>query len=162
MPFDPQLVEAQLALGMIGSEEMPKLAWDVLESGLDGPVIRRMAALIRPLGWETDQYLPKFMAEAGLKGISCEEASIRLARRLTLRILAEELDPLDYTRDFERLWILADYASAIGEAGTLDDEKAVAEYVGQSESELREYARTVLRTLIASEESTDQGASGER
>ena len=46
--FDPKLVEAKLALKRIGPDEMPALAWDVFEAGLDGPSIRRLAALTNP------------------------------------------------------------------------------------------------------------------
>jgi hypothetical protein len=42
--FDRQLIEAQLALGLIGSSDMPGLAWDALEAGLDGKYIRRLGA----------------------------------------------------------------------------------------------------------------------
>jgi hypothetical protein len=149
VPFDSQLVEARLALGMIGSDEMPALAWDALEAGLDGPSIRRLAALIKPSGWEIDQIIPAFMTEAGMKSISRQEASIRLARQLAHRILCEGLDPLTYSRDFEALWIRADYPTAIQEVGSLDDQKTVAKYMGQSEAELREYARSVLLALVA-------------
>jgi hypothetical protein len=149
VPFDLKFVEAKLALRMIGPDEMPALAWDALEAGLDGPSIRRLGALINPSGWETDQVLPTFMAEAGIKGITTEEAAICVAQHLAHRILSEELDPLAYSRDFEALWIRADYPIAIQEVGSLDDQKAVAEYIGQSEGELREYARSVLLALVA-------------
>lgn len=149
VPFDSQLVEAKLALRMIGPNEMPALAWDVLEAGLDGRYIRRLAALIDPSGWETDQIIPAFMAEANMKSISTDEAAIRVARHLANRILREELDPLAYSREFELLWIRADYARAIQEVGLLEDQKDVAEYIGQSEAELREYARSVLLSLVA-------------
>ncbi|MGA9668116.1 MAG: hypothetical protein WBQ94_02855 [Terracidiphilus sp.] len=156
MPFDLQLIEAKLALGMIGPDEMPALAWDALEAGLDGRSIRRLAALIQPSGWETDQILAAFMAEAGMKSISPSEASIRVARQLARRILSEKLDPLAYSRDFELLWIKADYPTAIQEVGSLDDQKAVAEYIGQSEAELRDYARSVLSALVATGETEAQ------
>ena len=152
VPFDSQLVEARLALGMIGPDEMPALAWDALEAGHDGPSTRRLAALIKPSGWETDQIIPAFMAEAGMQSISRQEASIRVAMQLARRILREGLDPLAYSRDFEDLWIRADYPTAIQEVGSLDDQKAVAEYMGQSEAELREYARSVLLALAATRE----------
>jgi hypothetical protein len=152
VPFDSQLVEAKLALGMIRPDEMPALAWDALEAGFDGPSIRRLAAMIKPSGWETDQIIPAFMAEAGMKSISRQEASTRVAVQLARRIVREELDPLAYTRDFELLWIRADYSTAIQEVGSLDDQKAVADYMGQSEVELREYARSVLLTLAATGE----------
>ncbi|MFC5860700.1 hypothetical protein ACFPT7_00180 [Acidicapsa dinghuensis] len=71
-----------------------------------------------------------------------------MARQLARRILAEELDPLDYTRDFELLWIRANYSAAIQDAGLLDDQKATAEYIGQTKAELRNYATDILRALI--------------
>lgn len=116
VPFDPKLVEAKLALKRVGPDEMPALAWDALEAGLDGPSIRRLAALTNPSGWETDQVVPSFMVEAGLKAITRREASVRLARQIARRILSEGLDPLAHTRDFELLWMEADYASEIQDA----------------------------------------------
>lgn len=148
MPFQPSLVEAKLALKRIGPDEMPALAWDALESGLDGPSIRRLAALNNPSGWEADQILPPFMVEAGLKLITRREAAIRLVRHMARRILAEELDPVCHTRDFELLWIEADYPAELQDAGSLDDEKYVAEYVGETEQQFREYARSVLVALV--------------
>lgn len=47
------------------------------------------------------------------------------------------------------LWIKGDYEATIQEVGSLDDQKAVAEYVGQTEAELREYARSALLALVA-------------
>jgi hypothetical protein len=151
VPFNPKLVEAKLALKRIGPSEMPALAWDVLEAGLDGPSIRRVAALTNPYGWETDQILPTFMAEAGLKTITPREALIRPARQLAHQILSEGLDPLEHTRDFELLWIEADYAAEIQAAGTLDDEWYVAQYGGETEEQLREYARSVFLALVNTE-----------
>jgi hypothetical protein len=147
--FDQKLVEAMLALGRIDPANMPSIAWDALEAGLDGRSIRKLAALESPSGWEADQVLPNFMAEAGLKRISREEASVRLARHLARRILAEGLDPLAYTSEFELLWIKAGYPRELQEAGGLDDQKYLAESVGQTEAELRTHARSVMITLVA-------------
>jgi hypothetical protein len=149
VPFDHQLVEAKLALNGISPSEMPSIAWDALEAGLDGPSIRRLAALNNPSGWEADQILPGFMAEAGLERISPEEASVRLARQLASKIILEGLDPLDYSRDFERLWIQAGYPKAIQDAGALDDQKYLveSESVRQSAAELREHARSIMAAL---------------
>jgi len=95
MPFDLRLIEAKLALNMIGPDEVPALAWDAMEAGLDGPVIRRVAALIHPSGWEVDQMLPKFMAEAGMVRLSAQEAALRIAQHIARRILDEGLDPIE-------------------------------------------------------------------
>ena len=144
--FDPQLIEAQIAFGTILPEHVPSIAWDALEAGLDGHSIRRVASLIRPSGWEVDQLMTGFMAETGLKRISLQEASIRLARQLASSILSQELDPLQYSRDFEMLWIKSDYAKTIEDVGSLDDDKAIGL---QTEGNLREYARNLLLALVS-------------
>jgi hypothetical protein len=148
--FDPKLVEAKLALRRIGPHEMPDLACDALEAGLDGPWIRRLASLINPSGWETDQILPKFMAETGLCQLTRTEASLRMAKDLAARILSQNLDPLSFAGDFLRLWIDADYMDVLQEVGCLDDQIALADALGQTEDELRNYARDVLTTLASS------------
>jgi len=63
MPFDAQIVEAQLALGRIGATDMPRLAWDAMEAGLDGPAIRRLAALEFPTYFQVQEILPAAMRE---------------------------------------------------------------------------------------------------
>jgi hypothetical protein len=152
VPFDPNLVEAKLALGRIGPEEMPALAWDALEAGLDGPAIRRMAALVNPSGWQTDQIIPAFMKEAGLQRISIEKASVRMARNLARRILCEGLDPLAYSRDFELLWIHSDHPRAIQDLGMLEDQKYL---VHQTEAELRADARGMMLALLRMDENDE-------
>jgi hypothetical protein len=87
------------------------------------------------------------MAEAGMKRIPIGEASIRIARQLAIRILSERLDPLEYTRDFELLWIRAEYSKEIQEAGCLDDAKA-----RMPDADLRKEAHDVLTALAAGAE----------
>jgi hypothetical protein len=50
MFFDRKLLEEQVALKRI--HHIQKLAWDALEAGLDGPAIRRLAALEKPSSLE--------------------------------------------------------------------------------------------------------------
>jgi len=59
--------------------------------------------------------MPAFMAEAGLKTISRQEAAVRLARQVARRILSEGLDPAVHTRDFELLYIESGYADSLQE-----------------------------------------------
>jgi hypothetical protein len=75
MPFDRELVEAQLALQRIGTTDMPKLAWDALEAGLDGPATRRLAALHSPTFFEVREILPRLLLEWGMAQVPREQAA---------------------------------------------------------------------------------------
>jgi hypothetical protein len=105
--FDPRIVEAKLTLGQIGFSELPALAVEALEAGFDGPAIRRMAALVRPTGFETDELLARFMSDAGLVQIDPGEACTRLAVELATDILSHKLDPLPYLGRLESWFMQA-------------------------------------------------------
>ncbi|SRR6266478_310168 len=60
MTFEPRAV---FALNLISSTDMPALAWDAIEAGLDGPAIRRMAALEFPTLFDMQGVLPQAMEE---------------------------------------------------------------------------------------------------
>jgi hypothetical protein len=48
VPFDRELLEAKLALDLIASADMPGMAWDAIEAGVDGPATKRLAAMESP------------------------------------------------------------------------------------------------------------------
>lgn len=58
--------------------------------------------------------MPAFKRDAGLEVLSKREASIRLAKHL--HIASSPVD-LNHTRDFELLYLEADYPSEIRSAG---------------------------------------------
>ena len=147
MVFDPRKVEARLALNLIPSGEMPALAADVLESGLDGPTIRRVAASDSPTFFEIQPVLTQMMQEMHLARLEKEEAALRLAKLRAQEILSAGSDPLKHLRDFESLWIAADYCQAVQEYGTLDDELHVSKYMEQSEQDIRDLILAKLRKL---------------
>ncbi len=148
MPFNRELVEAQLTLGLISSTDMPKLAWDALEADLDGKAIRRLSAFVQPTPFEVAEVLPKAMEEMSLSHLSIEEAALRLAKLRAAEILKEGLDPFRYTREFEGLWIRTDYSKALEEVGTLKDDVFVARERGQSETLISEWLLQRLRDFI--------------
>lgn len=86
-----------------------------------------------------------------MKNISRREASTRIAVQLARRILHEELDPRAYSRDLEARCMQADYPTEIREVGSLEDQKAISEFIGQSEAEFQPYARDVLVARIAAD-----------
>src|SRR5215510_1284776 len=103
MPFDARAVEAKLALNLISSVDMPKLAWDALEAGLDGPAIRRIAAFEFPTFFQIQEVLPQAMDDMHLFKLDKPRAALQLAKLRAQEILATNSDPLDHLRDFEHL-----------------------------------------------------------
>jgi hypothetical protein len=149
MAFDPQLAEARLALDFVLSDEMPSLAWDALESGLDGPAIRRLAAMERPTVFEVMEILPKAMEEMRLVRLSVDQAARRLADHRAREILRTGEDPLRCTREFECIWIRAGYPRGILEYGTLYDDVSVARQMGHTEQGIRNWLIQRLQELTS-------------
>jgi hypothetical protein len=79
VPFDRHLLEAKLALNLIASGDMPTIAWDALEAGLDGAATRRLAALEHPTYFEVAEVLPLVLQELELSQIPVQEAAQRMA-----------------------------------------------------------------------------------
>ena len=147
MTFDPKTAEAQLALNLISTLDMPKLAWDALEAGLDGPAIRRLAALEFPTVFQIREVLPHAMKEMHLAKLTETEAAVRLATIRAQLILRSNMDPFKHLRDFEHLWIQADYCRELQDYGNLDDEVHVARCMGQPDSEIRVWLMDRLKKL---------------
>jgi len=124
-----------------------KIAWHALEAGLDGPGIRRLAALEHPTFFEVAEILPRASQEMGLSELAIGDAALRLASRCAKEILDSGEDPLRHVRDFERLWIHADYPCELQSVGNLDDEVWVAQSCGQSEDKIREWVTARIKAL---------------
>ncbi len=149
MPFDRGLAEARLALNLIASDEMPRLAWDALEAGLDGPAIRRLAALQRPTFFEVNEVLTKAMEEMQLKPVTGLEAARRLLKSIAQDILKSGADPRDHAWRLEAPWVRAGYPTELFEYGTLEDQVGVARQMGRSDGEIRSWLVTTLKKLAA-------------
>jgi len=149
MAFDARATEARIALDLISAVDMPKLAWEALESGLDGPALRRLAALEFPTFFEVREVLPRVMEELHLVRISKEQAALQLAKMRAREILRTESDPLRHLRDFAYLWVQADYCKELSDYGNLDDEVHVARSTGQPEQEIRAWVMKRMQELAA-------------
>ncbi len=145
MPFDRDQIEAKLALDLIAPAEMPKIAWDGLEAGLDGPAIRRLAALEHPTYFEVAEVLPRVMQELGLTEITIGEAALTLAGKIAEKILRDGDDALRHVRTFESLWVRSHYAKEIQKLGTLHDEVWIAQSMGRSDEQIRDWVTSVLK-----------------
>jgi hypothetical protein len=149
MPFDHDLVEAQLALHHIGTTDMPKLAWDALEAGLDGPATSRLAALDFPTFFQVRDILPTVMQEWRMTPLSREDAAVRLAKLRARQILQTNEDPLKQSYDFWNLWMESNYCRELEEYGELADEVYIARESGQTDDEIRVWLLEKLKALAA-------------
>jgi len=147
MAFEPRVVEARLALNLISSVEMPRLAWDALEAGFDGPAIWRLAAFEFPTFFQVQEVLPQAMEEMRLARLDKTAAALQLAKLRAQEILARNLDPFKHLRDFEQMWIESDYCRELQDFGNLDDEVHVARSMGQPEHEIRIWLMERLKKL---------------
>jgi hypothetical protein len=146
--FDRDQIEAKLALNLIASAEMPQVALDALEAGLDGRAIRRLAILERPTYFEVADVFPSLIQELGLTQITIGEAALRVAKQIVREILNKGDDPLPHLRDFESLWVRSGYADQIRCVGTLDDEVWIAQSTGRSDEETRDWVKSILRNFV--------------
>jgi len=147
MPFDRRLLEARLALDLVASADMPSIAWDAIEAGLDGPATRRLGAYDRPTYFEIVHLMPLVRQELELSEITVGEAALRLASDIANEILRSGDDPLLHVRDFSALWIRSQYAREIRLVGNLWDDVYVAEAKGQSEDEIRKWVTSRLQDV---------------
>ncbi len=115
-----------MALNRIGTTDLPKLAWDALEAGLDGPATRRLAALHFPTFFQVREILPKVLDEWNLQQIPKQQAALRLAKRRAREILQSNSDPLKHANDFNHLWVEAGYCAELADYGELSDEVYIA------------------------------------
>jgi hypothetical protein len=148
MSFDRHQIEARLTLDLIASRDMPKIAWDALEAGLDGPATRRLSALDRPNYFEVAEVLPDVKRELELSPISVGEAAVRVARHIAEDLLSSGDDPLKHLRDFESLWVRSGYAHEISVLGTLYDDVWIKQSTGLPEQLIREHVIFTLKHFV--------------
>ena len=112
MAFEPRVVEALLA-------------------GLDGPAIRRLAALEFPAFFQVREILAHATEEMRLTKLGKREAALQLAKLRAREILTTNSDPLKHLRDVEHLWVGADYCRELQDYGNLGEDVHVARCMGQ-------------------------------
>ena len=127
--------------------DMPRLAWDALEAGLDGPALRQLAALDFPTFFQVQEVLPRAMAEMHLSQMDKVQAGLRLAKLRAQEILESKSDPFLHLGDFNHLWIATDYCRELTDYGPLADDVYVARCMGQSEQEIRNWLNERLNKL---------------
>jgi len=145
VPFDREQIEARLALNLIASADMPLIAQDALEAGLDGPATLRLAILERPTYFEVAEVLPRVANELGLAQITIGEAALRVAKETAREILRNGDDPLRHVQAFQSLWVRSKYAKEIQTLGTLYEDVWFARSMDRSDEQIRDWVTSVLK-----------------
>jgi len=138
-----------LALNLIETTEMPRLAWDALEAGLDGPAIRRLAALEFPAFFQVRELLPRVMEEMHLTKLGGGEAALRLDKIRAQEVLRSNADVLRRVGDFPCYRVQADYRDELRDYGSLSEEAYVAHHIGQTEAEIRTWVLDKFKRLAS-------------
>jgi len=145
VPLDREQIEARLALNLIASADMPLIAQDALEAGLDGPATLRLAILERPTYFEVAEVLPRVANELGLAQITIGEAALRVAKETAREILRNGDDPLRHVQAFQSLWVRSKYAKEIQTLGTLYEDVWFARSMDRSDEQIRDWVTSVLK-----------------
>lgn len=150
MPFDPSIFEAEVALKLIPTEQLPTKAQQALEAGFDGPRTVRMAILDSKSYWEIEQVLPEMLNELGMTSLSPKEAAMRLATLHAKHLLETREDPISSLSRFHRLMQAGDYPDELQELGWLGDELdgCTGCYTADEQSE---FAIEALENLLSPE-----------
>jgi hypothetical protein len=102
----PELLAARWASGEIYPEEMPGIAADLLESGLDSPSMRRLAGEMRVGCWADVQELVARMfreLEVDLPD-SDADAKMLSTRQIAREAIAGTLNPWKAASEMNRIW----------------------------------------------------------
>jgi hypothetical protein len=99
LPFSPQLIQARWLLEMLPSDEAILAAQEALETGYDGPNVRRLAGLVLPNRFELEALMPEFLADMGIKGkLSKQEAGWALGCIIANSITEGRIRPYEGAR----------------------------------------------------------------
>lgn len=92
---DLDLSRARWALGMIGSDELPRIALRALEDGVASSAMERLAGLTVVEHDEAPELFERALQELGRRRLSKAEALYELARYAAERIVRQEIGPYD-------------------------------------------------------------------
>jgi hypothetical protein len=95
--FDPKMIAARWYFGEFMHEDMPKIAVEALEHEYDGPMLRRLAGLIKPTASDIPvREIDGAFREMGIRApLSKPEAQLILAAETAKAVLSGAQDPFD-------------------------------------------------------------------
>ena len=113
---------AQFMLGKLAYSELPDVACDALQLGLDGRAIRRLASLSKPSYFEVGDLFQRALLEMGIEQWSKKDAALFLAKEVATSILTGTKEPLAGGYEIWLLCYAADCPKELVAFGALDQE----------------------------------------
>jgi hypothetical protein len=110
-----QLAYVYWQLGMLLPEDVPRVACQALQSGLDGEVVRLVAGLHEPTSRDIEDTvdLAQFWRQLGLQPLDAHEAADWIAVRCCKQILEGQITPIDGTNELWDLYVNLGYPNEI-------------------------------------------------
>lgn len=95
--FDPKLIAARWYFGELMHDDLPSIAGDALEHENDGPMLRRLAGLIKPTSRDVSvQEVDEAFCEMGIAApLSMRDAQLILATETARAACSGLQDPFD-------------------------------------------------------------------
>jgi hypothetical protein len=94
--FNLTTIQAYWVLGLIPSNDLPRIARDALSHGFDSKSLVRLAGLLTPTGWDdTSALFRQALKELGRRTLTRREALKEYARSISASILRLELSPYE-------------------------------------------------------------------
>src|SRR5579885_468900 len=105
-----QVAVAKYLIGDFPIEQLPGLACDALEDGIEGSATAQIAGLKNPGYFDVQGLLPNFFNELGVSALTKQEAGWFLAKNIAGKIVSGGIDPEMGAKELERIWIKLEYS----------------------------------------------------
>jgi hypothetical protein len=135
---------SQFTLGKLPYSELPDLACNALELGIDGPSIRRLASLQKPSYFEVGHLFEQALREMGFRQWSKRDAAVFLSKAIGREVLAGQKEPLSGADEIWELCCAGDYRQELLVFGQLDQEFQIPQLLGEYRILVAESQRTYV------------------
>jgi hypothetical protein len=150
-PFNPDLLAATWYSGTTPPEKWPRLAADALESGYDGPALRRLAGLTAATSRDDSEVFKGALKELGNTRIANREhALLFLSRTMAADIVDGRVEPLQGAVVIARYASMLNYPPFLADFYELVEMQFWGEYAPPTETlvlDIFEQARTLLANV---------------
>lgn len=142
-----ELAEAWWRLGLLPGEELPTVAYRLLEGGHDGPAICELAALHRPTLRDAAPLFERVLRELGRPVPPFEHAWRTAAKSVAEEVVAGAMGPREGTQRLANLGEATGHPRDLAVFGTLAEDYELLPYLHRSEAAVGQDVLLAARNL---------------